>query len=244
MVSEPFIKRQLRFFLTAPGPCPYLPGKAERKIFTHLTPEEGSQLNDTLTHAGFRRSQGIAYRPACEGCDACLSARIPVADFVETASWKRIRKRNTDLKRQSAPSLATQEQYGLLTHYLDTRHTDGGMNDMAFFDYVAMVEDSPVRTHVMEYRLGGSGAIKGPLVAAALVDVLADGLSLVYSFYASDMPQRSLGTYIILDHIAHAQRMGLPYVYLGYWVESSPKMAYKARFAPLEVLRPGGWEAL
>lgn len=244
MVSEPFIKRQLRFFLTAPNACPYLPGRLERKIFTHLSPEDGAALNDTLTHAGFRRSQGIAYRPACEGCDACISARIPVADFELTPSWRRIQRANTDLKRISAPSLATQEQYGLLSRYLDTRHIDGGMNDMSFFDYVAMVEDSPVRTHISEYRLGGSEFAKGPLLAAALVDVLADGLSLVYSFYDGTAAKRSLGTYIILDHIAQAKRMGVPYVYLGYWVEDSPKMAYKARFSPLELLRPGGWERL
>ena len=241
MSSDPFIKRQLRFFLTAPNPCPYLPGLQERKIFTHLATDDGGALNDALTHGGFRRSQTIAYRPACEGCNACTSARIPVADFVDGRSWARVRKRNTDITVHNVPALATQEQYNLLAPYLDTRHTDGGMNDMSFLDYVTMIEDTPVRTHLTEYRLPSPTASRGRLVACALVDVLADGLSLVYSFYNAAEHARSLGSFVILDHIAQARRMALPYVYLGYWVANSPKMAYKARFQPLELLGPGGW---
>ena len=174
MSSDPFIKRQLRFFLTAPNPCPYLPGLQERKIFTHLASDDGGALNDALTHGGFRRSQTIAYRPACEGCNACTSARIPVADFSDSRSWARVRKRNTDITVHNVPALATQEQYSLLAPYLDTRHTDGGMNDMSFLDYVTMVEDTPVRTHLTEYRLPSPTASRRVIAVPAAAPA-ADG---------------------------------------------------------------------
>jgi arginyl-tRNA--protein-N-Asp/Glu arginylyltransferase len=236
-----------QFYLTAPSPCPYLPGREERKVFTHLVGERAPQLNDVLTHGGFRRSQSIAYRPACEHCRACVSVRIVAAEFKETRSFRRLRQANEDIIGDMRAAVPTAEQYSLFRAYLDSRHSDGGMADMTVLDYAMMVEDSHVRTRIVEYRRRGPdtaihGRGQGPLYAVALTDVLADGLSMVYSFYEPDEPQRSLGTYMILDHVAKARQMGLPYVYLGYWVDGSPKMDYKRRFLPQERLAPQGWE--
>lgn len=236
--------RQLRFYLTAPTPCPYLPGRDERKVFAHLPLSEGPSVNDALTGVGFRRSQNIAYRPACEGCDACVSARIPVADFEFSRSEQRILDRNVDFERHLVEAEATLEQFELLRLYLGTRHPGGGMTDMSWGDYVAMVEDTAVRTHIIEYRTRSPDRGPGDLIACALVDVLCDGLSLVYSFFDPALSRRSLGGFTILDHVVQAKAAGVPYVYLGYWVSGSVKMDYKARYSPLEVLKPGGWRLL
>jgi arginyl-tRNA--protein-N-Asp/Glu arginylyltransferase len=235
-----------QFYLTAPSPCPYLPGRLERKVFTHLVGERATQLNDVLTHGGFRRSQSIAYRPACEQCRACVSVRVCVDDFRETRSFRRVRQANADLIGDIRAAIPTAEQYSLFRGYLDSRHSDGGMADMTVLDYAMMVEDSHVRTRLIEYRRHGAGTAvsgrgQGALYGVALTDVLADGLSMVYSFYDPEEISRSLGTYMILDHIAKAKAMGLPFVYLGYWVEGSDKMSYKRRFLPQERLAPSGW---
>ncbi|PTT11282.1 arginyltransferase [Caulobacter sp. HMWF025] len=240
-MTQHFPTRQLRFFLTAPTPCPYLPGREERKVFAHLPLSDGPTVNDGLTQVGFRRSQNIAYRPACETCRACQSARAPVVDYVFSRSERRVLGRNEDLERHLVEAEATLEQFELLRRYLLTRHADGGMAEMTWPDYVAMVEDTAVRTHLIEYRRKSLDRGPGDLVACVLVDVLADGLSLVYSFYDPDEGRRSLGSFIILDHLVQARQTGLPFVYLGYWVPGSEKMAYKARFSPLEILKPGGW---
>ncbi|MDB5429649.1 MAG: arginyl-tRNA--protein transferase [Caulobacter sp.] len=237
-------QRQLRFFLTAPSPCPYLPGREERKVFAHLPLSEGPTVNDSLTQVGFRRSQNIAYRPACESCNACTSARIPAGEYVFSRSERRVVARNDDLERHLVEAEATLEQFELLRRYLTTRHADGGMAEMTWPDYVAMVEDTAVRTQIIEYRTRSQDRGPGDLVACILVDVMTDGLSLVYSFYDPGLTRRSLGSFIILDHVIQACLLGLPYVYLGYWVPGAEKMAYKARFSPLEVLKPGGWMLL
>ena len=227
--------------MTAPSPCPYLPGRDERKVFTHLSLGDGASVNDALTQIGFRRSQNIAYRPSCEACDACVSARIPVNAYPFSRSQRRVLDRNADISRHLVESEATMEQFDLLRRYLLARHAEGGMADMTWPDYVAMVEDTVARTHLMEYRLPSTDDGPGDLMACVLVDALTDGLSLVYSFYEPDLAKRSLGSFIILDHILQAQLAALPYVYLGYWVSGSQKMAYKARFKPIEILQPGGW---
>jgi arginine-tRNA-protein transferase len=229
-----------QFFLTPGGPCPYLPGKTERKVFARLSGSLAQPLNEALTHSGFRRSQMIAYRPACEGCSACVSVRIAVDLFEPSRSQRRVEKRNAELVRTEVPAEATREQFALLRTYLDSRHAGGGMSDMGLFDYVAMVEETPVETHIVEYRDRGDGQ----LMACALSDVLRDGLSMVYSFFHPGEDVRSLGTYMILDHIAAAKKRGLPYVYLGYWINGSDKMDYKSRFQPLEALGPNGWARL
>jgi len=238
-LTRPFSAKQLPFFLTAPAPCPYLPGRMERKVFTKLDLVDGPGLNDTLTHAGFRRSQSILYRPACERCSACKSARIIAAEFTPSRTQRRVFNRNADLLRLPRPADATPEQFALLARYLDARHGDGDMAGMDFFDFAGMVEDGAQRTELVEYRDDA-----GVLVAAVLVDRLEDGFSLVYSFFDPDHDRRSLGAFMILDHIQRAQHAGLPYVYLGYWVHGSDKMDYKARYTPLEILDPTGWRRL
>jgi arginine-tRNA-protein transferase len=243
-VTQHFAPRQLRFFLTAPSPCPYLPGREERKVFAHLPLSDGPGVNDALTQVGFRRSQNIAYRPACESCDACISARIPATDYRFSRSERRVLKDNEDLSRHLVEAEATMEQFDLLRRYLLARHAQGGMADMTWPDYVAMVEDTAVRTHLIEYRLPSGDRGPGDLVACVLVDILGDGLSLVYSFYEPAMARRSLGSFVILDHVVQARLAELGYVYLGYWVPGSPKMDYKARYRPIEVLKPGGWVRL
>jgi arginine-tRNA-protein transferase len=235
-VTHPFTTRQIPFYLTASGPCPYLPGRLERKLFTRLEPGDGPALNDALTHAGFRRSQAVLYRPACEGCDACRSARIPVSAYRFTRSNRKVLNANADLWREDQPAHATMEQYQLLTRYLDARHGDGDMAGMTFADYAMMVEDGAQRTDIVEYR-----DADGVLRAAALIDRLRDGPSLLYSFFDPGMPRRSFGKFVILDAIRWSRAEGLPFVYLGYWVPGSEKMAYKSRYRPLEILTASGW---
>ncbi len=228
-------------YLTAPGPCPYLPGRRERKVFTHLLGEDSVPLNDALSEAGFRRSQTIAYRPACEDCNACVSVRIRVADFEPSRNFRRVIAQNEDLQREVTNGKATREQFSLLRAYLDARHDEGGMADMTALDYVSMIEDTTVRTEVVEYRADLGETARGALTAVALTDVLTDGLSMVYTFYDVTQRTRSLGTYLILDHIREARARDLPYVYLGYWIGGCRKMSYKARFQPLEALSKDGW---
>jgi len=235
-----------QFYLTAPAPCPYLPGRAERKVFTHLVGDRASALNDILTQGGFRRSQNIAYRPACEGCRACISVRTVVDAFEMTPGFRRVQRKNRDIIGAETAATPSSEQYSLFRTYLDARHAEGGMADMTVLDYAMMVGDSHVDTLVIEYRFRGidsgiTGRGEGPLIATALTDVLADGLSMVYSFFDPELADRSLGTFMILDHIQRARRMGLPYVYLGYWVDGSRKMGYKRRFKPQEHLMARGW---
>ena len=235
-----------QFYLTAPSPCPYLAGKEERKVFTHLVGERASDLNEVLTHGGFRRSQSIAYRPACEHCRGCVSVRVVAEDFSPSRSQRRVHDLNADVMGEMRPAMPTSEQYSVFRAYLDSRHRDGGMADMTVLDYAMMVEDSHVETRIVEYRRRGpdsriTGRGEGPLLAVALTDVLSDGLSMVYAFYDPDQAARSLGTLMILEHIARARAMGLAYVYLGYWVEGSRKMDYKRRFLPQERLMPDKW---
>ncbi len=236
-----------QFYLTAPSPCPYLPGREERKVFTHLIGRRAPLLNDTLSQSGFRRSQTIAYRPACEGCRACVSVRVCVDEFRPSESFRRIMTANGGLIGTRMPPRPSAEQYSLFRGYLDARHAEGGMADMSVLDYATMIEDSHVETRLVEYRMRGpdsavTGRGEGALIAVCLTDVLADGLSMVYSFYEPSLSSRSLGTFMILDHIAQARARGLPHLYLGYWVEGSRKMHYKSRFLPQERLGMQGWE--
>lgn len=236
--------RQLRFYMTSVAPCPYLPGQTERKVFANLPISDGAHVNDELTQAGFRRSQNIAYRPACQTCDACVSVRIPVADFTFSRSQRRVLSRNADLSRDLVEAEATTEQFDLLRRYLAARHPGGGMTGMSWLDYVSMVEDTTVRTHLIEYRLPSKDGGPGDLVGVCLTDLLSDGLSMVYSFFDPDHEDRSPGRFAILDHVRQARIVGLPFVYLGYWVRGSRKMDYKAGFRPMEQLTRLGWERL
>jgi leucyl-tRNA---protein transferase len=215
-------------------------------VFTHLVGKQAPALNDVLTQGGFRRSQTIAYRPACETCRACISTRVLVDSFEPHATHKRILRKNERLIGTQGPNQVTSEQYSLFRRYLDARHADGGMVDMTMLDYGMMVEESHVRTSLIEYRWRGidthiTGRGEGDLIAVALTDRLSDGLSMVYSFYDPELSHLSLGTTIILDHIKRVRRLGLPYLYLGYWVQGSAKMGYKSLFTPQERLHPEGW---
>lgn len=229
-----------QFYVTAPQPCPYLEGRMERKLFTALQGEGAQRLNDGLSKQGFRRSQNVLYRPSCADCAACLSARINVAAFSASKSQKRVLKRGQHLERRATSPWATEEQYDLFRRYLGDRHATGGMADMDAFEFAAMIEETPIRTRVVEY----TDAETKTLTATCLTDILDDGVSMVYSFFDPEQARLSLGTYIILDHIDIAREAGLPYVYLGYWVPGSDKMGYKAQFSGLEVYVGGVWQPM
>ncbi|MDO5647952.1 arginyltransferase [Paracoccus sp. (in: a-proteobacteria)] len=226
-----------QFYVTAPQPCPYLHGRAERKLFTALQGDNAVSLNNTLSRQGFRRSQNVLYRPSCESCVACMSARIRVADFTPSRTQAKLMRRNAGVQRLVTTAWATEEQFALFRRYLDHRHADGGMADMDIFEFAAMIEESPIKTRVIEYR-----DAQDQLIGVCLTDVLDDGLSLVYSFYDPDLRGASMGTFVILDHLDMARHSGLPFVYLGYWVPGSRKMDYKARFSALEVYKGGVWQ--
>ncbi len=230
-----------QFFITAAGPCPYLPGRHERKVFTHLVGPDSKSLNSQLSQGGFRRSQNIAYRPACDACSACVSVRVPVTQFDYTTSFKRVLKRNADVSSAVVAAKATSEHYSLFRTYIDHRHNEGGMADMTVLDFAAMVDDTSVDSRIIEYRLPTEYEPSGELVAAVLVDLLNDGVSLIYSFYAPEFEKRSLGTYVILDMIRRTGHLAMPYVYLGFYIGESHKMRYKGRFLPQERLTQNGW---
>ncbi|MBO1074445.1 arginyltransferase [Roseomonas marmotae] len=232
-------RRPQFFYTTAPMPCPYLAGRTERKVVTELTGVESEALHDRLSRAGFRRSHNIAYSPVCPGCQACIPIRIVCARFQPDRTQRRVARANADLTAYEVAPRATAEQFNLFQRYQQARHNDGDMASMGFYDYRAMIEDTPITTHVAEFR-----DPDGRLVAACLTDRLSDGLSAVYSFYDPLLERRSLGTHAVLWLVQEALRIGLPFVYLGYWVPQSRKMAYKARFQPSEILTGGHWREM
>lgn len=240
MTSSPTLPPK-RFYSTREAPCPYLSGRLERKVFTELDRDDRDPVHthEALTAAGFRRSHGIAYKPVCENCSACVPVRVRVADFVPTRSMRRVLLANRHLVADERPAFASPEQYRIFARYVSSRHGDGGMAEMGLGDYVAMVEETPIETSMTEYRDDG-----GTLVAAALTDHLQDGLSMVYSFFDPSCGRQSLGTFMILRHIAAAAERGLDHLYLGYWIRGSRKMAYKVRFQPIEGLTANRWAAL
>lgn len=234
-----------RFFVTSPAPCPYLPGKTERKVFTELKGPHAEALNDALGRIGFRRSQTVAYRPSCLDCRACVSVRVVAQEFRPSAAQKRNLRRNGDLVVTECRPWATAEQFDLLQRYLASRHPGGGMAAMDEIDYADMVEHTAVSSFVIEYREPSTDGEPGRLVGACLTDRQGDGLSMIYSFYDPEHEARTgLGNFIILDHIRRAAEARLPYVYLGYWVEGARRMQYKIRYRPLERLGPAGWQRL
>lgn len=240
-IIPPGLSRLLQFYLSGPLPCPYLPGRVERKLFTRLTedPETDAEINSTLTRAGFRRSHDIVYRPACHECNACIPVRIPVKAFKPSRSLKRIASINKDLALEIAGTAITQEQYELFTAYQAVRHPDSDMARMSWADFTHMLSEGEADTHIYQLRNPS-----GHLVGAIITDHVSDGYSAVYSFFDPKEAHRSLGAQLILTLIAEAQRRELPYVYLGYWIAASRKMAYKSRFQPLQALGPQGWDWL
>lgn len=232
-------RRPQFFYTTTPLPCPYLPGRLERKIVTELTGTDSEALHDRLSRAGFRRSHNIAYSPVCPGCRACIPIRVVAGEFAPNRTQRKIAARNAGLTVRAVPARATAEQFALFQHYQQTRHPGGDMSGMGFYDYRAMIEDTPISTGLVEFR-----APDNRLLGACLTDWLSDGLSAVYSFYAPEEDRCSLGAFAVLWLVAEANRLRLPYVYLGYWVPQSRKMAYKASFRPAEVLGHGNWRRL
>ncbi len=234
-----------RFFVTAPAPCPYLPGRTERKVFAELKGTDVAGMNEALGSIGFRRSQNVVYRPSCDFCQACISLRVLATRFKPSASQRRLLRRHQDLEVHACEPWATDEQWELLRRYIGDRHPQGGMAGMDGHDYADMVEQSPVDTVVVEYREPSEGGRPGRLVGACLTDKQSDGLSMIYSFYETgDGARDGLGSYIILDHIMRAGLAGLPHVYLGYWIEQCERMAYKTRFQPSELLIGGQWRPM
>lgn len=227
------------YFSTDLAPCPYLDNRLERRLVVPLEEKTTVDGYDRLVMAGFRRSQNYAYRPTCPGCNACVPIRIPVDQFVMTRSWRRTLRQNADLVAIEKPSKATEEQFTLFDRYLTSRHADGGMANMGWNEYRAMVEDSPQNSQVVEWRHEDE-----TLAGVSLTDRFKSGLSGVYKFFDPDLAKRSLGTMIILWHVQRAAELGLPYVYLGYWIAGSPKMDYKARFRPLEHFTSLGWQPM
>lgn len=227
------------FFATAPVPCPYLPGRMERRVVTELVGRDAVALHDALSLAGFRRSHAIVYAPACIGCEACVPVRIDVARFRPSRIHRRVWAKNADLFVSECEAMATPEQFRLFAAYQRTRHEAGDMAKMDFADYQALIEDTPIDTAVVEFRDGG-----GRLVGACLTDRIAGGLSAVYSFFDPDLDARSLGTLMILWLVERAGELGLGYVYLGFWIDGCKKMSYKARFRPLEARTAEGWRPL
>ena len=214
-------------------------------MFTELTGPHAGELNDALGRIGFRRSQGVAYRPSCAGCNACISVRVVTHDFRPNATQRKLLRRHGDLEVAACRPWATDEQFQLLRRYLATRHPGGGMAGMDEDDYSDMIEQSPVNSVIVEYREPSVNGARGRLVGACLTDRQADGLSMIYSFFDADEESRpGLGNLIILDHILRARAAGLPYVYLGYWVKGSARMQYKTRYRPLEMLGPNGWSLM
>ena len=231
-----------RFFVTNPSPCPYLPGKSERKVFTELNGDNATELNDALGRIGFRRSQNVAYRPSCADCSACVSVRVCAHEFQPNATQRKLIRRNSDLQVTACKPWSTEEQFALLQRYLVDRHPGGGMTEMDEMDFSDMVEQTPVDSYIIEYREPGVDGRPGKLIGACLTDRQGDGLSMIYSFFDTQLEHRpGLGNYIILDHITRAASAGLPYVYLGYWVDGSQRMQYKIRYRPLEKLSRSGW---
>lgn len=238
-IIPPLSRPLQQFFRSGPMPCPYLPGRVERKLFTRLGGPFAGEVNSTLSRAGFRRSHDIVYRPVCPNCQACVPVRIPCRTFVPGRTQRRVWKANADLTAAEVPAVATSEQFRLFAAYQNSRHGDSDMARMAMGDFAAMLDEGRADTSLIELRDGG-----GRLVGCMLMDRLADGYSAVYSFFDPRQPQRSLGTHLILNLVERARTEGLPFVYLGYWIENSRKMAYKARFQPLEALGPDGWRRI
>ncbi|MEO5337656.1 MAG: arginyltransferase [Magnetospirillum sp. WYHS-4] len=240
MKHEP-LQRTRFFFVTTPLPCPYFPDRLERRVVTELTGREAGRFHDLLSLAGFRRSHGVAYVPACPGCSACIPVRIVADRFAMSRTWRRVHNANADVTAAFMSATATDEQFSLFASYQKTRHGDGDMNRMDMADYRALIEDTPINTRVAEFR-----DADGRLIAACLTDLLEDGLSAVYSFFDPDpaLDRHSLGSYMILWLVEQARSIGLPYVYLGFWIKDCRKMSYKSRFRPVEHLTPEGWRLL
>lgn len=228
----------LQFYATAPYPCSYLPDREARSQVAAPAHLIDSTLYSSLIRNGFRRSGLFTYRPHCDHCQACIPVRIPVAEFTPDRSQRRALKRHQTLSGHELPLRFNAAHYALYNRYQQARHPGGGMDDDNREQYDQFLLQSRVDTRLVEFSEAGS------LRMVSLIDILDDGLSSVYTFFDPDLPRSSLGVYNILWQLAQCQALGLPYLYLGYWIAESRKMAYKSRFRPLEGLIDGRWQPL
>lgn len=236
-VIKPRAPQLIRFFRTGPLPCPYIAGQTEKKLFTRIGGPEANAINAKLTEAGFRRSHDVVYRRTCDHCAACEPVRIPVATFAPGRTMRRMAARNSDLNAKLEPAVATAEHYRLFIDYECSRHADSDMARMTYADFVDMIEDGGVDSALLCLR-----DQHGLLYGAMLVDRVGTSNSAVYSYFRVLDPRRSLGTQLVVSAVAETLAAGGRSLYLGYHIAQSPKMAYKARFKPLEVFRAGRWQ--
>ena len=237
------LTRTPQFYVTAPQKCPYIKGKVERKLFTALYGRNSINLNDELSLQGFRRSQKVLYRPLCSNCSACLSIRVKVNEFNHSKSQVRVINKNKKLNRIEKKPEATDEQYEIFKKYLNHRHLNGGMSDMDAIEFSSMIEETNVDSQIFEYWEYKKEHNK-KLVAVCLTDTNKDGLSMVYSFYDPEYYSKSLGRYMILDHINLTKNRNLDYLYLGYWIRENSKMGYKSSYIPAEVYYKNSWKEI
>lgn len=228
----------LQFYATSPYGCSYLPGRAARSQVSTPTHLIDTATYGELVKIGFRRSGVFTYRPWCDNCRECLPVRVPVDSFQPSRSQRRALARHGNLVAHERPLLFREEHYALYQRYQFARHWGGGMDNDNREQYAHFLLQTHVDSRLVEFREGDT------LRMVSIIDVLAGGLSSVYTFYEPDTPGASFGTYAVLWQVAQCQHLGLPHLYLGYWIRHSRKMAYKAQFRPIEALRQGSWEPL